>query len=162
MICSPGFQSAWNDACTAISSTCEEVYDVAVEYVTDAVKEHVKTTNSDEVKNHCIYTLTDGEKVVYVGRTVNPDARAAAHALNPYRDNTTMTVVASGLSYREARIAEQAMMAYHHTLNTQNKTNNQINGVSPAKWDIYDQYARSALEYCWNQITNELLDWIGS
>ena len=166
IVTSPGFQDAWTDLGTGISNVCTEILDaasVAVEYVTDAVKEHTDTSKTEEVRGHCIYTLTDSDgKVVYVGRTVNPDARAAVHALNPYRDNTTMTVVASGLSYREARIAEQAMMAYHHTLNTQNKTNNQINGVSPAKWDIYDQYARSALEYGWNQITNELLAWIGS
>ena len=43
-----------------------------------------------------------------------------------------------------------------------NTMNNQINGVAPNKWEQYKIVAKGALDYTYNQMTNEILFWIGS
>lgn len=75
-----------------------------------------------------------------------------------------MTILADNLSYEAARGVEQTYMLYHHTINTQNKMNNQINGISPnnKKLGIYMEAAKGALGYAWNQVSNEVLYWTGN
>ncbi len=70
-----------------------------------------------------------------------------------------MQIVASGLTYEEARALEQAGMIYYHTINTKNRMNNQINGIAPKYWDTYKAVALGTLEYGWNQMTDEILYW---
>lgn len=50
-------------------------------------------------------------------------------------------------------------MLEHHTINTANKMNNQINGISPfnRKLGVYMEAGRGALSYLENQISNEIL-----
>lgn len=52
-------------------------------------------------------------------------------------------------------------MAYYHTINTANKMNNQINGISPfnLKLGVYKESAVGMLGYAWNQASNEILYW---
>ncbi len=112
-----------------------------------------------DIQGHYVYVLvSEANQVVYVGRTTDIEKRKIAHSRNPARANTQMTITGSGLSYFEARALEQAGMLYHHTINKGNKTNNQINGISPVYWDIYRDWAKKALDYGWNQMTNELLN----
>lgn len=73
-----------------------------------------------------------------------------------------MEVIASGLTLQEARALEQASMAYHHTINTANKMNNQINSIDPKYWSAYKELALGALRYEWNQVSNEILYWTGN
>ncbi len=101
------------------------------------------------------------QKVQYVGRTVDIKKRAIAHSANTDRAGLEMEVVATGLSYHEARALEQAGMLYHHTVNTADKMNNQINGVSPKLWNVFTSIAEGTLNYTWNKMTNEILYWAG-
>lgn len=78
-----------------------------------------------------------------MGRTVNPDKRKDAHGLHPTRKNLTFEPVASGLTYKEARAIEQALMIQYHTINTENSMNNQINGIAPKYWSTYKSIAKS-------------------
>ena len=73
-----------------------------------------------------------------------------------------MVIVASNLNYAEARALEQISMTYHHTLNTANRTYNQINGVSPKHWASIAEIGKGTLNYIENKITNEILWWAGS
>ena len=73
-----------------------------------------------------------------------------------------LEVIGSGLNYTQARILEQSGMAYYHTINTANKMNNQINGVSPKHWGQYKEIAIGLLKYGWNQMTNEIMYWAES
>ena len=112
--------------------------------------------------NHSVYVLRDSTGTVhYVGRTVNVERRMLAHKANPARSHLEFEIIASGLTYLEARALEQAGMVYHHTVNTVNKANNQINGVAPKHWGRFKEIALGSLKYGWNQMTNEILYWTG-
>lgn len=54
-------------------------------------------------------------------------------------------------------------MLYYHTLNTANKMNNQINGIGPKNPNgpKYVAAAEGFIKYAENQISNEILYWIG-
>lgn len=125
-----------------------------------AIKETQKS--NDESGNYYVYVLMDVSKnVQYVGRTKDPVARKNAHKANPFRKGLDFTIVASDLSYEQARGLEQTLMLYYHTLNPGNQTNNQINGISynnDAK-DIYIKKAEGILGYLWNQVSNDVLSW---
>ena len=129
---------------------------VASAAIEDAESENI-------VRNNSVYVLKDDSGTVqYVGRTNNVERRRSAHNSNPARAGLHMEVIASGLSLQEARALEQAGMAYHHTINTANKMNNQINSVSPQYWDAYKTLALGILDYGWNQVSNEILYWTGN
>ena len=51
------------------------------------------------------------------------------------------------------------VMVYYHTINTANKMNNQINGVY---WGAFKELALGALNYGWNQMSDEILYWTGN
>jgi len=99
--------------------------------------------------------------VQYVGRTINVENRKKAHERNPFRAGLRMEILQSNLTLLEARVIEQACMAYYHTLNTADKMNNQINSLSPQYWGAAKEVALGVLDYGWNQVTNEILYWIG-
>ena len=129
--------------------------------VTSAAAE--KSTNQTAERNNSVYVLKDDDGAVqYVGRTRKVDKRRAAHSANPARAGLTMEVVASGLTLPEARALEQAGMAYHHSINTANKMNNQINSVAPKYWGAFKEVAVGVLNCGWNQMTNEILYWTGN
>ena len=122
-----------------------------------------KKTDKAIKRNNSVYVLKDDAGIVqYVGRTTNVDRRKSAHGVNPARAGLQMEVIASGLNLSQARALEQAGMAYYHTINTANKMNNQINGVSPKYWTIFKEVAKGTLNYGWNQMSNEILYWTGN
>lgn len=92
------------------------------------------------------------------------EAREEAHAQNPYRKDLRLEVIATNLTYEEARGLEQIAMLECHTLNPGNYMNNQINGISPfnPRLSYYMDAGRNvAIRYWENQISNEILYWIG-
>ena len=131
---------------------------------TAAIADVVERSKNSTSKGHTVYTLTDEKGTVqYVGRTVNPQKREKAHMRNPFRAHLKFEVIASDLSAEAARGIEQIEMLYYHTLNTSNKMNNQINGISPNNKNLlkYMEAGRGALKYTENQISNEILYWTG-
>ncbi len=124
-----------------------------------------KTAEKKARRNNSVYVLKDNTGTVqYVGRTNNVNRRRAAHSANPARAGLELEVIQSNLNYIQARAIEQAAMAYYHTINTTNKMNNQINGISPSnpKLGIYKEAAVGMLDYAWNQVSNEILYWTGN
>ena len=148
---------------------------VAVQGVAYAVKQATKsvvkavskTVQRATEKKHVVYHLVDknnNNNVEYVGRTCHVSKRKNAHENNESRSHLTMVVVASNLNYAEARALEQISMMYHHTINTANAMNNQINGISPKSdfWGSIVALGMGTLKYVENKITNEILWWAGS
>ena len=127
------------------------------------MSEEISTNHTNtQIKSHSVYFLEDSQgNVQYVGRTVNVKARKAAHKASKNRGHLEMNVVAKNLTYAEARALEEAGMLYYHTINTADKMNNQINGISPSFWGTYKEFAKGTLEYAENQMTNEILCWLG-
>lgn len=158
---SPGFQGALDDACkTAVSAvnTAVSAGRSAVSAVSDAL------TKQKAKRNNTVYRLVDADgQVQYVGRTTNVEARKAAHQRNPNRSSLKFEIIAPGLSYYEARGLEQIAMIEYHTINAKNRTNNQINGISPSNklLVIYMEAGRGVAAYLENQISNEALYWAG-
>ena len=116
-------------------------------------------------RNNSVYVLRDDAGTVqYVGRTTDVAKRAKAHEANPARAGLELVVIQSNLNYAEARAIEQAAMVYYHTINTANKMNNQINGISSfnPKLGDYKEAALGVLGYAWNQVSNEILYWTGN
>ena len=111
-----------------------------------------------------VYALFDEDGYVqYVGRTKDPKARANAHRNNPSRENLDFRIVGANLNYLQARGLEQALMLYCHTIQKGNHQKNQINGISLNNNYITDYLiaAEKALGYSWNQVSNEVLCWLG-
>ena len=116
-------------------------------------------------RNNSVYVLKDDDGAVqYVGRTTNVSKREKAHQANPNRAGLKLEVIQPNLNYAQARAVEQAAMAYYHTINTANKMNNQINGISQSnpKMGVYKEAAVGMLNYAWNQVSNEILYWTGN
>ena len=124
-----------------------------------------KKADRNSKRNNTVYKLVDkNDEVQYVGRTTNVTARADAHKHNPFRKDLRMEIIAQDLSYNEARGLEQIAMLQCHTINTANRMNNQINGISPfnKSLGIYMAAGRGVAEYLGNQISNEILYWTGN
>lgn len=98
-----------------------------------AVYEAAEKTYDNLPKNHTVYGLQDPStgRIEYVGRTTDPAKRASAHKSNAARQHLEMVPLATGLNAIETRGVEQIQMLEHHTINTANKMNNKINGISP-------------------------------
>ena len=151
-----GATSGVTAAVAAISAVCTAACIEVKQAVQAATEKYTKRNNS-------VYVLKDDTGAVqYVGRTNDVDRRRAAHSANPARAGLQMEVVASELNLFEARALEQAGMAYHHTINTKNKMNNQINGIAPKYWGMFKSLALGTLDYTWNQMSNEILYWTGN
>lgn len=131
-----------------------------------AITEIAEKVYENLPRNHTVYGLQDTStgRIEYVGRTTNVPKRKAAHKNNPERKHLEMVPLATGLNAIEARGVEQIQMLFHHTINTGNKMNNQINGISPFNQNlgIYMVAGRGALSYLENQISNEILYWTGN
>ena len=129
--------------------------------VANEITERIKKKFTERI--HSVYVLKDSTgKVQYVGRTKNVSKRESAHKNNAARENLKMHVIASELTYAEARVLEQAAMLYYHTLlpGVDNNMHNQINGISPNHWKDYKTTFENMKKYIWNQVTNEILNWI--
>ena len=68
------------------------------------------------------------------------------------------------MRYGHTKQLEQLGMVYYHTINTENKINNQINGISPfnPELGIYKEASIGLLGYSWNLVSNEILYWTGN
>ena len=115
---------------------------------------------------YCVYVLVESDEphyIQYVGRTKDPKARAAAHAMNPNRADLKLVIIGNNLTYLQVRGLEQVLMLYCHTINKGNLKNNQINGISPSNDNLDDYWkaAEGVLGYAWNQLSNEFLCWLG-
>ena len=136
----------------------------AVAGIKNAAGSAKKASDKKEEKIYTVYVLKDPAGAVqYVGRTKNPGTRKNAHEANPARKNLLFVEEVSNLNYYEARGLEQTYMLYYHTINTANKMNNQINGISLKNPQLqrYLTAAEGALGYMWNQVSNEVLNWAG-
>jgi RHS repeat-associated protein len=116
------------------------------------------------VKKYYVYRLVDetGE-TQYVGRTRNKRAREIAHGNDRNRKHLTFKPYDVKLNYFEARGFEQLAMISCHTINTANRMNNQINGISrtnPAL-SIFMEAGKGFMSYLDNQVTNEALALLG-
>ena len=111
---------------------------------------------------YSVYVLYDeGEVIQYVGRTKDPITREKQHKHSLFRSHLDFKTVATGLGYEEARILEQYMMLYCHTINKDIAENNQINGISPKnKWLKKYIMAGRAMEFIVNEIENEIRAWL--
>jgi hypothetical protein len=124
------------------------------------------TTKVKETLNpkYTVYKLIDEKgDAQYVGRTKDAVARKQAHRNDPNRGHLEFVPIATGLNYFQARGYEQIMMLECHTINTANRMNNQINGISPnnKRLKTYMEAGRGVAEYLGNQISNEILNWTG-
>ena len=135
----------------------------AASIATNAVENKIEDiTNNNVSQGETVYKLVDDEGTVqYVGRTKNEAAREAAHKSNPHREHLRFETIERGLSKEAARGLEQYYMAVYHTINTANRANNQINGVSPKNSKL-KIYIEAASKYVENKITNEVLYWTGN
>ena len=91
---------------------------------------------------------------------MNPKKRADAHSLNPNRSSLKMEVVASGLTYKEARSVEQSCIFKYGTIDTANKMKNQINSIARNKWIGYQPVAETVVKYTTIAVSNEVLYWL--
>ena len=68
------------------------------------------------------------------------------------------------MDYYQARGLEQIAMLEYHTINTANKMNNQINGISPhnKSYGVYMEAGRGVARYLENKVSNEILYWTGN
>ena len=151
----------------ATIATCVGVY-AGVKHISQSTS-NSKSSSSKSYdalpRNHTVYGLVDSNgNTQYVGRTTNPEKRENAHANNPQRSHLNLVPIATGLNAIEARGVEQIQMMYHHTVNTSNKMNNQINGISPRNPNLsmYMEAGRGVLSYLENKISNEILYWSGN
>lgn len=149
----------------ATIATCVGVY-TGVKHISQSTS-NSKSSSSKSYdalpRNHTVYGLVDSNgNTQYVGRTTNPEKRENAHTNNPQRSH--LNFVPIGLNAIEARGVEQIQMIYYHTVNTSNKMNNQINGISPRNPNLsmYMEAGRGVLSYLENKMSNEILYWSGN
>ena len=118
-------------------------------------------SNVDTAK-YMVYSLVDPQtqKVEYVGRTKDPEAREAAHRNSLTRGDLVFTPIHENLSKNQARGLEQYYMIYYHTLNIFDKKNNQINGIALSNPNL-NVYAEAVIKYLGNKVSNEFLCWAG-
>lgn len=127
------------------------------EAVGDAIDYVSNVANHDKNSTHTVYHLEDEfGKVQYVGRTTNPQNRKKAHENDPNRSHLNFVLVEENLTYEEARGLEQSHMMFYHTLNANQKYNNQINGISKSNKKI-SIYFEAAKNYLNNRTSNEML-----
>ncbi len=140
---------------------CKIMFD-EIEKLAKSIKKPQKTDD----RIYSVYVLYDSSFTIrYVGRTKKVEARKNAHK-NSFRGDLHFFEVFSNLSIGEARGLEQVLMLYCHTLaprGTQGWLGNFINGINwfhPSR-DIYLGEAQKFLDYVWNQVSNEALNWAG-
>ena len=99
--------------------------------VTSAVAEKSGRENSKTKSFSICFKMMTPEQFNRWGELQMWLSEKNAHEANPARAGLKLEVIQPNLNYVQARAVEQAAMAYYHTINTANKINNQINGISP-------------------------------
>ena len=88
---------------------------LTVNQTAEIVKNVVElASNITNTNDESVYILTDpndSDEVKYVGRTNDPERRKQEHNKHEVKKGYDMTVVATGLSKRGARIAEQTIIS---------------------------------------------------
>ena len=120
------------------------------------------SSNNDSFAGYTVYGLMNPEtkSIEYVGRTKDVASRKAAHGNSAARGQLKFVIIKENLTYIQARGLEQFYMLYHHTINSLNPTNNQINGIS-LKNPKLNIYTKAVFDYFENQVSNEFLNWLG-
>ncbi len=114
-------------------------------YASAKIEERTKDKSKKD-KDYYVYKLQDctkpgvnGEacKVEYIGRTGNLNSARARHSRNDYRKNLEFRTLEGPMDYDMSRVREQYNIKKYRTLNKYNRYNNQINGLSPSKYEKY-------------------------
>ena len=115
----------------------------------------------NEIRNNYVYVLRNpvSYEVFYVGRTINPDARRAAHASDPNKCNLLFEIVLPNLTLDEARACEEQLIQSCTTLNKYNRMRNRIHSVRPGIFE--EKYQAKAKQFIDDRLQNELLYWAG-
>lgn len=125
----------------------------------DKVIKKVENKPKKEEKSHTVYELKKekSEKIVYVGRTVNKDARKAYHQKT--KPGNEFIVVKEGLTKEEARGLEQILIIQYSTKEQLNK----INGINPNNRNL-GVYMRAggkiAIDLLKSELRDEALYWM--
>ena len=159
---SPGFQDALTDACTGIANAVTD----AVENVKEKVEEKIDAINAKYSKTYVVYGLMDSKgNIQYVGRTSDLDKRLNAHANSEKNKDLVLAWSTPPLKYCEARGLEQLGIIGYNTLNLAKDMNlfgrNWINGIADTNVNKF-LYMKAAMNFIYNEITNEYLNSIGS
>ena len=126
---------------------------------TNKVIKKVENKPKREEKSHTVYELKKekSEKIVYVGRTVNKDARKAYHQKT--KPGNEFIVVKEGLTKEEARGLEQILIIQYSTKEQLNK----INGINPNNRNL-GVYMRAggkiAIDLLKSELRDEALYWM--
>lgn len=115
----------------------------------------------NEIRNNYVYVLRNpvSYEVYYVGRTINPDARRAAHAADPNKCSLLFEIVLSNLTLDEARACEEQLIQSCTTLNRYNRMRNRIHSVRPGVFEA--DYQARAQQFINDRLLNEMLYWAG-
>ena len=131
---------------------------VATATIVDKIAETVKEQEKrDNQRNHLVYQLidkADNDKVKYVGRTVNENARKTFHQKT--KPNLEFEVQRYNLTKAEARGLEQVLIIQHHVKQEFGGLN-RINGISPNNPRL-GIYMRAALPIAKDLLGAEALD----
>ena len=118
------------------------------EEITNAALAYVDSMNipRDKCYNNSVYVLRDSENFVrYVGRTNNPYRRMKEHQRDPKKANYKMTVVMTGLSKKEAMVAEQTLISVY-TLGYLDNARREISKGNVSKFSSYASAVCEILE----------------
>ena len=133
------------------------------EEVASNVKEKVEAIpNIPDTKDQSVYLLigNDDKKVKYIGRSNDPVRRMSEHKrdpLHPERIGYTMVVVATGLSTKEAKVAEQVLISAYTLSYLDNARREIAVGNLPGYWD----YMSSIAQIIGSVTEDELMNLIG-
>ena len=113
-----------------------------------------------------MFALMDSQgDIQYVGRTKNLDKRLSAHAHSKKTGDLVLAWHTPPLTYCQARGLEQMGIVMYNTLNVKRDTNlfrrNWINGIRPTNPNRRPSM-KSAIDYMYNQLTNDYYNFIGS
>lgn len=117
---------------------------IASKAITTTPKQNSKSQKRKEEKSHTVYTLRNSNnKVVYVGRTVNPEDRKRDHSKNIERQHLTFVMERENLTKAQARGLEQLIINSCKTINSGELGANKINGI---RWDNpnYENFMNAA------------------
>ena len=126
---------------------------------TNKVIKKVENKPKREEKSHTVYELrnNNSKEVVYVGRTVNRNAREAYHKKT--KPGNKFEVVKEGLTKEEARGLEQILIIQYSTKEQLNK----INGINPNNRNL-GVYMRAggkiAIDLLKSELRDEALYWM--
>lgn len=113
------------------------------------IREHAQTANIpfESTYSHSVYVLKDGDQIVrYVGRTKqHPEDRLAQHQQDPLhkeRENYKMSVIATGLTYEQAKTLEQLLISAF----TVQYLDNIRREIAVKNTESYNKYLRALMD----------------